>query len=79
MRVKKRKAVTSAKATAQNYNQQNESYQECAPKANENLKDQIGLLLWQLQSPLSKHQRKVGWRLLGVLLTQYVTIRGEEL
>lgn len=44
-----------------------------------NLKDQLGLLLWQLQTPLSKHQSKAGWCLFGILLTQYVTIRGEAL
>ena len=48
-------------------------------RSNENLQDQLGLLLWQLQSPLNKRQRRIGWRLLGVLLAQYVTISGETL
>ena len=79
MRVKKRRAVTSTKATAQDSNRLSKSYRNCATKANENLKDQLGLLLWQLQSPLNKHQLRAGWSLLGVLLTQYITIRGETL
>jgi hypothetical protein len=79
MRVKKRRAATSAKVTAQKNIQLIETYRNCTPKSSENLQYQIGLLLWQLQSPLSKHQRKVGWRLLGILLMQYVTIRGEAL
>lgn len=75
MRSKRQQAVTSAEATASKNIRQSLSYQSCAPKASENLQDQLGLLLWQLQSPLSKHQRKVGWSLLGVLLSQYVTIK----
>ena len=48
-----------------------------AIQSNESLKDQIGLLLWQLQSPLGRRQHRVGWRLFKVLLMQYLTIRGE--
>ena len=75
MRTEKHKAATSAKATAQNYNRQTESYQQCAPKARDNLKEQIGLLLYHLQSPLTQSQRRTGWQLLGVMLLQYVDLK----
>ena len=47
-----------------------------AIKSNETLKDQIGLLMWRLQSPLDKHQLRAGWSLLGVLLAQYLADKG---
>lgn len=34
-----------------------------------NLKEEIGLLLWQLQRPLTYRQHKKGWRLFEVLLS----------
>ncbi len=69
----KDKAATSAEATAQNYNRQNESYQQCALRSSQNLKEQIGLLLFHLHSTLSQSQRKVGYQLFAILLVQYLT------
>ena len=46
-------------------------------KSNGNLQDQIGLLLWQLQSPLNKQQHKAGWSLLGILISQYLADKGD--
>jgi hypothetical protein len=48
----KDKAATSAEATAQNYNQLNESYQSCAPASTVKLR--IGTLLLALQMPLNR-------------------------
>ena len=74
---KKSRAVTSTKATAHDSNQLSKLYRNCAPKANQNLKDQLGLLLWRLQSPLTQRQRRLGWQLCEVLLVQYFAVRGE--
>jgi hypothetical protein len=46
-----------------------------ATESSKNLKEQIGLLLCHLQNPLSKRQRRMGWQLFEVLLTQYTSDR----
>ncbi|MFX0198514.1 MAG: hypothetical protein ACFFCW_20535 [Candidatus Hodarchaeota archaeon] len=60
-----------------NHNNHHLEYKDSPSKSSESLKDQIGLLLWQLQSPLGRRQRRVCWQLFKVLLMQYLTIRGE--
>ncbi len=59
----KDKAATSAEATAQNYNQLNESYQSCASKASTNLEQIANLLLTLAVADLSEAQRLPGWLL----------------
>ena len=65
----KDKAATSAKATAHKNIRQIQTYQTCAAKSTENLKEQIGLLLCHLHSPLNQRQRAMGWKLLEALLS----------
>jgi len=48
-----------------------------ATKSNENLREQLGLLLFHLHSTLSQRQRRVGWQLFEVLLVQYLTVKVE--
>lgn len=60
-----------------NHNNHHLEYKDSPSKSSESLKDQIGLLLWQLQSPLGRRQHRIGWQLFKVLLMQYLTIRGE--
>jgi hypothetical protein len=72
MRVKKRKAVTSAKATAQNCNRQNELYRTFEPKSSRKLKQEVGELLFCLEFPVGWQLRQFGWGLLERLLCRYI-------
>ncbi len=54
---------------------QNRSYKQPAQLSRGNLKENLGLLLYHLQSPLTQKQRRIGWQLVEVLLTQYVSER----
>ncbi|MCK4294286.1 MAG: hypothetical protein KAY65_13900 [Planctomycetes bacterium] len=47
----------------------NQTYQKSGPKASSILKDQVGLLLWHLHSPLTYREHKKGWSLFEVLLS----------
>ena len=71
----RQQAVTSAEATAQNYNRLSKSYQDCAPKSSGNLKEKIGELLLYLQDPLSQHQRQKCWTLFDLMLRCYLDIK----
>jgi hypothetical protein len=71
----KDKAATSAEATAQNYNQLNESYQSCAPRSSANLKKEIGKLLLYLLTPLNQEQQEKCWQLFESSLTRYVELK----
>ena len=71
----KDKAATSAEATAQNYNQLNESYQSCASKSIANLKKEIGKLLLYLLTPLNQEQQEKCWQLFESSLTRYVELK----
>jgi len=68
MRTKKAAALTAAKTNELHY----EVYRKSAPLSKTNLKENLGLLLCHLQSPLTQKQRRIGWQLFEVLLTQYV-------
>ena len=72
---KKDRTVATPIATAQNYNQLNGTYQNCAPRSSENLKEQIGELLLHLQTPLSQQQRQKGWELFAPMLRRYVDLK----
>ena len=48
------------------------AYRKTITLSRDNLKENLGLLLCHLQSPLTKQQRRIGWQLFEVLLTQYV-------
>jgi len=75
MRTQRRQAVTSAEATAQNYNRLSKSYRNCAPKSSDNLKEEIGELLLYLQAlPIQEQQRKY-WALFESKLKRYVGLR----
>lgn len=54
------------------------SYQKPAQLSSVNLKEQIGLLLWLLCSPLSHRQRSSGWQLFGILLSQLYQINAQN-
>ena len=69
MRIKKAAAGTAATLNKQH----NETYPKPAPLSRSNLKENLGLLLCHLQSPLTQKQRKMGWQLFEVLLSQYLT------
>lgn len=75
MRSKKHKAVTSAEATAQDYNRLNKSYRNCAPKSSDNLKEKIGELLLYLQALPIQGQQGRYWDLFESKLRRYVDFR----
>ncbi|HCO96627.1 MAG TPA: hypothetical protein DIU00_22255 [Phycisphaerales bacterium] len=58
----------SPKQTASN-KQLLKQYRKATPLSSDNLKDQIGLLLWFLCGPLNKKQCTAGYRLLEILLS----------
>jgi len=72
----KDKAATSAEATAQNYNQLNESYQSCASKGSTNLEQIENLLLTLAVADLSEAQRLSGWLLFKRILHLYYSEAG---
>jgi len=43
-------------------------YEKSSPKSSSILKDEVGLLLWRLQVPLRREQRRAGYRLLEAML-----------
>ena len=63
-------AACLAQQAAPKYDSHVEAYRKPAPLSSGNLRDQIGLLLWFLCSPLSRRQSAAGWKLLEVLLSQ---------
>lgn len=71
---KERAAHLGQQAATQN-NLQTEPYRNCAPESRENLKEQIGLLLWFLCGPISEKQSAAGWQLLEVLYGQYLSAK----
>ncbi len=62
---------------AKGYRLHYKEYPTPAPLSRSNLKENIGLLLFHLQNPLTQRQRKMGWQLFEVLLRQYLTVKGE--
>ena len=72
----KDKAATSAEATAQNYDQLNESCQSCASKASTNLEQIANLLLALAVADLSEAQRLSGWLLFEQKLCLYYSEAG---
>ena len=51
------------------------TYRKATPMSTTNLKDEIGLLLLFLCSPISHQQRAAGWSLFEVLLAQYLEMK----
>ena len=45
-------------------------------QSSENLKEQLGLLLFHLHSNLRQNQSRIGWQLFEILLVQYLGIKG---
>jgi len=66
--IKKAAGLTAAKEKKL----QNRTYPKPTPLSRSNLKENLGLLLYHLQSPLTKNQRRIGWQLFEVLLRQYL-------
>jgi len=64
-----KKAVHRADGTAGNNKLHKKAYREVTAMSSNNLKDEIGLLLWFLCSPLSEKQCTAGYRLLEILLS----------
>lgn len=60
-----------------NHNNHHLEYKDSTSESSESLKDQIGLLLCHLHSPLNQRQRAMGWKLFEVLLVQYLVVKGE--
>ena len=75
MNVQKEPTARLGQQAAGKNHSQNRTYRKPAPLSRSNLKENLGLLLCHLQSPLTKKQRRIGWRLVEVLLTQYVSER----
>lgn len=73
MRSERQQAVTSAEATAQNYNRLNQSYQDSVAASRAKL--QIGELLLALQAPLSQNQQKKYWVEFESKLRQYLNLK----
>ena len=71
----KQKAVASAEATTQNYNELCESYRKPTPKSSVNLKEKIGTLLLALQTHLTQNQQKEYWTLFESSLSQYLDLK----
>lgn len=67
-----KKAVCIAGKTAKTNKLQNRTYTKPARLSRSNLKENLGLLLCHLQSPLTQQQRRIGWQLFEVLLRQYL-------
>jgi len=68
MRSEKKEAAATTAASRNTL--RTKSYQAGAPESRDKLR--IGTLLLALQSPLSRRQRNMGWRLFEVLLGRYV-------
>ncbi len=77
MKMETRAAIKKAAAgTAAKKNRlRHKAYRKAAPLSRSNLKENLGLLLCHLQSPLTQQQRRIGWQLFEVLLTQYASER----
>jgi len=72
MNVKKEPAARLGQQAASKNHLQNRTYLKPLQISRSNLKENIGLLLFHLQNPLTQKQRRIGWKLFGVLLPQYV-------
>ena len=75
MKMKTRTAIKKAGAgrrPAGRHKLRCEAYRKPAPLSRSNLKENLGLLLCHLQSPLTQQQRRIGWQLFEVLLRQYL-------
>lgn len=58
--------------------QQSRSYIKLTQLSSGNLKEQIGLLLWLLCSPINHQQKSSGWQLFGILLSQLYQINAQN-
>lgn len=65
---KKERAAHLGQQAAPKYYSQEKSYRKATPMSRNNLKDEIGLLLWFLCSPLNKKQGAAGYQLLEIML-----------
>ena len=73
------KTKKAAVQPAARYNKQHHIEYRTIPRmSSDNLKDQVGLLLWGLCGPISRCPRETGWELLGVLYGQYLSAKSEE-
>lgn len=69
------KKAGAGRRPAERYKLRYEAYRKPAPLSRSNLKENLGLLLYHLHSPLTQRQRRIGWQLFEVLLTQYASER----
>ena len=67
-KIKRATSLNPARPAA-SYNVQRTEYRPLLRTSSGNLKEQVGLLLWGLQSPLSQKQRRTGYRFLEALLS----------
>ena len=44
-------------------------------RSSENLQEQLGLLLYHLQNPLTQRQCRMGWQLFEVVVRQYYDVK----
>jgi hypothetical protein len=65
----KKAVVGTAKTKLRHYR----PYSESARLSRGDLKENLGLLLFHLQNPLTQKQHKLGWKLFEVLLRLYLT------
>lgn len=61
--------MTVAGTTATQKKRHNKAYRKVTSMSSNNLKDEIGLLLWFLCSPISEKQSAPGYQLLEILLS----------
>ena len=70
--IKKAAGLTAAKKKTQH----SRVYPKPVPLSRNKLKENIGLLLIHLQSPLSQQQRRIGWKLVEIMYEQYLPAKG---
>lgn len=66
------KKAGAGRRPAERYKLRYKAYPKSTSLSRGNLKENLGLLLYHLQSPLTKNQRRIGWQLFEVLLRQYL-------
>lgn len=62
-------AAASTTAPEDKNNTLRQFYNDSPSRSSGNLKEQVGLLLWHLQGPLTYREHKKGWSLFEVLLS----------
>ena len=70
----KERAACLAQQAAPKYDSHAKAYPNDPPLSSENLKSEIGELLWCLEFPLGKELAQSGWKLFERLLRRYMNL-----